>query len=172
MLGPFITAVRRNHALEHATVSLLLQRLAPNTRMVGRATHEGFYLYADIPTAQVEACVAEGLRRLRQGERDLAISPLCGTNFAMAGILSGLASLAAMGGRPQPGRVPNVLLWSVLAVLVAQPLGRLVQRHLTTSPDLSDVEVVEVRSGGGRGLRRYHHVRTRSRSSPSGAEGR
>lgn len=169
MFGRFIAAVQRNHALEHATVSLLLRRLAPNTRMVGRATHEGFYIYADIPTEHVEACVAEGLERLQHGERELAVSPLCGTNFAVAGILAGLMSLAAMGERPRPGRVPNVLLASLLAVLAAQPLGRLVQRHVTTSPDLSEVEVVGVTSGGSGGLARYHHVRTARRAPPSRA---
>jgi hypothetical protein len=160
MTGNIIGSVRRNHALEHATISILLARLGPGVRMVGRATRNGFYVYGDVPTDRVKESAAEGLARLRRGEAGLAVSPLCGTNLAVAGLLAGGSSLLALGNRGRLERLPNVLLSAMVAVLAAQPLGRLVQRHLTTSPDLTQMEIVGVREGG-HGPARYHKVETR-----------
>ncbi len=161
-IGRLVRSVRRNHALEHATISILLGRLGPGVRMVGRATRNGFYVYGDVPTGRVEEAAAEGLARLKRGEAGLGISPLCGTNLAVAGLLAGGSSLLAMGNRGRLERVPNVLLSAVVAVLAAQPLGRLVQRHFTTSTDLANVEIVGVREGR-RGPARYHKVETTER---------
>lgn len=154
-----IGSVRRNHALEHATISVLVNRLGRDVPLVGRATRNGFYLYGDVPPDGVRDSALEALQRLRRGEAHLAVSPMCGTNLAVAGMLAGLSSLLALGNRSRLERIPNVLLASMLAVLAAQPLGRLAQKHLTTDPDLSDTEVVGVRQGG-RGPGRFHKVET------------
>ena len=159
MLGSLIGSVRRNHALEHATIAVLANRLGRDARLVGRATRSGFYLYGDMQPEQVRDSAIEALQRLRRGESHLAVSPMCGTNLAVAGILAGVSSLLALGSRSRIERVPNVLLASMLAVLAAQPLGRLVQKHVTTDPDLSDTELVSIREGG-RGAGRYHKVET------------
>ncbi|MEX0786324.1 MAG: DUF6391 domain-containing protein [Dehalococcoidia bacterium] len=159
-----IGSVRRNHALEHATISVLASRLGRDIPLVGRATRNGFYLYGDITAEGVRESTLEALQRLRRGEAHLAVSPMCGTNLAVAGMLAGLSSLLALGNHSRLERVPNVLLASMLAVLAAQPLGRLAQKHLTTHPDLSDTEVVGIRQGG-RGPGRFHKVETtRARS--------
>ena len=164
MLSNIIGTIRRNHALEHATISVLAQRLGHEVRLVGRATGSGFYLYGDLSADRVSESAAEALQRLRRGEAHLAISPMCGTNLAVAGLLAGLSSLIALGNRGRLERVPNVLLASMLAVLAAQPLGRLVQKHMTTDADLSDTEVVGIKEGG-RGPGRFHKVSTvRTRS--------
>lgn len=159
MIGHMIGSVRRNHALEHATISVLIARMGRDIPLVGRATRNGFYLYGDITAEGVRDSTLEALQRLRRGEAHLAVSPMCGTNLAVAGMLAGLSSLLALGNRSRLERVPNVLLASMLAVLAAQPLGRLAQKHLTTDPDLSDTEVVGIRQGG-RGPGRYHKVET------------
>jgi hypothetical protein len=67
----------------------------------------------------------------------LAVSPLCGTNLAVAGVLAGLASTVSAGNRSRWERLPGVLLASMLAVLAAQPVGRWLQKYVTTSPDLA-----------------------------------
>ena len=162
MLGHLIGSVRRNHALEHATISVLASRLGNEMLLVGRATRDGFYLYGDLTPERVMECTQEALQRLRGGESQLAVSPMCGTNLAVAGILAGLSSLMALGNRSRLERIPNVLLASMTAVLVAQPLGRLVQQHVTTDPDLSDTELVGIRQGG-RGPGRFHKVETSRR---------
>lgn len=163
MLGDIVGTVRRNHALEHATISVLLRRLGRDIRVVGRATRDGYYLYANIPQELLEESTNEALARLKSGEGHLAVSPLCGTNLAVAGALAGVASMMALGSGGSRGeRMPNVIMASMLAVIAAQPVGRLVQRHLTTSPDLSDTEIVGIKSGG-RGATRFFKVLTRRR---------
>ena len=37
MLNRLVGSVRRNHALEHATISILMGRLGADTRLIGRA---------------------------------------------------------------------------------------------------------------------------------------
>ncbi|MCJ7511273.1 MAG: DUF6391 domain-containing protein [Dehalococcoidia bacterium] len=159
MLARTIAAVRRNHALEHATISILLGRMDQHTRLIGRASPDGFYIYGNVPAEKIGECAAEGLARLKQGESQLAVSPLCGTNLALAGIMAGLASLLAAGKRRRFERLPNVLTAAVLAVVAAQPLGRLVQKHVTTSADLDDLEIVGV-TRVGKGLIPRYKVKT------------
>ena len=43
--------------------------------------------------------------------------------------------------------------------VAAQPLGRWLQQHVTTSPDMSETRIVGVRSGG-RGRARYLKLET------------
>jgi len=151
MLGSLVANVRRNHALEHATVQLLIAKLGPDIRLVGRAVNDGFYIYGSIPTEPLRECAAEGLARLKRGEAFWAVTPLCGTNIVTAGIVASLASLAVAGSGPRGDKLPNAMLAGIVAVTLSQPLGRLVQKHLTTSPDLAATEIVGVerRNNGG-----------------------
>ncbi len=165
MLGRIIGTVRRNHALEHATIAVLANKLGHDVRLVGRATFNGFYLYGDLHEDQIRECTNEALQRLRRGEGYLAVSPMCGTNLAVAGVLAGLSSMVALGSRSRLERTPNVLLASMLAVLAAQPLGRLVQQRFTTDPDLSDTEVLGIKRGRGPGT--FHKVETRRGAASS-----
>ncbi len=161
MLSNLVGTVRRNHALEHATIAVLLRRIGHDIRMVGRATRDGYYLYADVPTELLEESTREALYRLKSGEEHLAVSSLCGTNLAVAGALAGVASMMTIGNAGnRTEKLPNVILASMLAVLAAQPVGRMVQRYLTTSPDLADTEIVAVKQGG-RGGAKFHKVQTR-----------
>ncbi len=161
MLKRVINAIRRNHALEHATISILLSRHGPHMRVIGRAAPDGFYIYGDIPTERLKEFAHEGLARLQRGESHLAVSPLCGTNLAVAGVLAGLASLFAMGSRNRLQGVPGAIMAAMLAVIAAQPLGRLVQKHVTTSPELDGIRIVSVEPMGRR-FPRLHKVRTAS----------
>jgi hypothetical protein len=158
-----LVSVRRNHALEHATIAVLLAKVGPNTRLVGRASGDGFYIYGKVPTDKIRESAAEALARLKEGESQLAVSSLCGTNLAVAGILAGLASLLALGNRSRWERLPNVLMAAVVAVVGAQPLGRVVQRYVTTSADVQGLEIVDV-TATGRGLAPLHKVKTTFRA--------
>jgi len=55
-------------------------------------------------------------------------------------------------------KVSNGIVAGIAAVTVAQPLGRMIQEKLTTSPDLVDTELVAIES---RADGRYHRIRTR-----------
>jgi hypothetical protein len=159
MIKGILERVRRNHALEHATISILLSRHGPAVRVLGRAAPDGFYIYGDIPTEALSEFAHEGLARLQRGEAHLAVSPLCGTNLAVAGVLAGVASLIALGGRSRAQGAPVAVMAALLAVVAAQPLGRLVQKHITTSPQLDGVRIIAVEPMGRR-FPRLHKVRT------------
>jgi hypothetical protein len=77
----------------------------------------------------------------------------------VAGVLAGLASLLALGNRSRWERLPNVLMAAVVAVVGAQPLGRVVQRYVTTSADVQGLEIVDV-TAAARGLVPLHKVKT------------
>lgn len=143
MFNDLIMNTRRNHALEHATVQLLIAKLGPNLRLVGRASQNGFFIYGDLPAEQVKDCAHEALARLKAGEGHWAVTSLCGTNIATAGILAGLASAATLGSGKNRN-LQGAMLAGMVAVTVAQPLGRLIQRHITTSPDLANTEIVSI----------------------------
>jgi hypothetical protein len=151
MISTFVGNVRRNHALEHATVSLLLAKLGPDIRLVGRAVNDGFYIYGDIPTAALQECANEGLARMKRGEAFWAVTPLCGTNIATAGIVASLASMAVVGNGRRSERAPNAMMAGIIAVLLSQPLGRLLQKHVTTSADLANTTIVGVERRGNGG---------------------
>ena len=159
MSNSFITAIRKNHALEHATVAILLQKVGVNTRLMGRSTADGFYIYGNVSTEAVTQAANEGLTRLQRGDHSLAVSPLCGTNLATAGILAGLASFMVIRRKNRSEDLPSILLASTIAVLLAQPLGRLIQKHITASPNLEDIDIVEVTSKK-RGKYTSHKIKT------------
>jgi hypothetical protein len=156
---PWLEATRANHALEHATITILLGRLARPVRMVGRATPGGFYLHGNVPTEELTAAVTEALARLQAGEARLAVSPLCGTNLAVAGVLAGLSSVLAFGAANRPDRWSRAVLAATGAVLLAQPLGQFVQRHITTSANLRGMRIRRILRTG-RGTWTVHRVET------------
>lgn len=152
--------VRRNHALEHATITVVTER-HPTVFLTGRSNRNGFYIFGEFDTDELQDAIAEGLQRLRAGEAELAIHPRCGTNLAVAGILSGSAAALAAQLKPRQNRYSYAILAALLSLLVSPQVGTVVQRHLTTlaNPDGLEVERPVRRRLFGRP---YHWVRTRS----------
>lgn len=143
-----IRRIRRNHALEHATIHLLSQRF-PGRPLAGRSTPFGFYIYGNVPMEAVVVAAREALERLRRGEHSWAIHPGCGTNYVASGTTAGLAAFLTIGLVPHRRRrdvLPLVILATVLALIAAQPLGPWLQAHLTTRADPGDLEISEVRA--------------------------
>ncbi|HJS29222.1 MAG TPA: DUF6391 domain-containing protein [Anaerolineales bacterium] len=156
--------IRRNHGLEHATIHILSRRL-PKMSLAGYSDSRGFWLLGDIPTEEVRPAVEEALRRLRAGEKDLAIHPNCGTNFVTAGSVAGIAAAAAMltsGRRWQDKleRVPLAMTVATFGLMLAQPLGFFLQEHVTTSGDPGGMEIMEI-IPTRRGRLKAHRVLTR-----------
>lgn len=162
-----LSRIRRNHALEHATVSILSEQ-HKHLRVVARSSLQGFYIYGNVPTEGVVAAAQEGLRRLKAGQRQMAIHPTCGTNLVIAGVLAGTGVFLAMGGlsgkRPQGflkrlARLPLAWTAAVAGIVLAQPLGPLLQAHVTTRADVGDLYIVDVTRERRAGIL-VHHVRT------------
>jgi hypothetical protein len=138
------SAVRENHALEHATISLLSKRY-PDVRLAGVSFAAGFFIFGDIPTEAVLPAAHEALDRLRGDEPDLAIHERCGTNLAVAGLLTGTAALLVSRLRRPLNSLNNVVLASTAALIAARPLGLLTQRYVTTHTPNPTMTITGVR---------------------------
>lgn len=139
-------STRRNHGLEHATIHVLNERF-PHVHLAGRATHDGYLIYGEVPTEAVVSAAQEALSRMRAGETHLAVHPRCGTNIVVAGLLAGLSSFAASYGKERPAadKLSRMILATTGALLLAQPLGPIVQEKLTTSPNQLGVRIKGVK---------------------------
>ena len=143
--------LRQHHGIEHATMSLLSRR-TPGIQLAARSDFEGFSVFGEVDTAALRAAAEEALARLQAGQADLAVHPNCGTNLVTAGTLAGVAAFVAGSGRQRSAwdRLPSAILAATLAMIAAVPLGRLMQEHVTTSPDVADLRLIEVaRLNGG-----------------------
>ena len=156
MLKNLLNSIRRNHALEHATITLMIAKHGP-MRVVGRAGTDGFYVWANVTTEMLQEFAHEALGRLQKGEAHLAVTPLCGTNVAVAGVLSGGAAfLASSGRRSGLDGLSRAVIAAMFAMLAAPSVGRLIQKNYTTSPDLEGVRIVGIDAV----RRTLHKVRT------------
>jgi hypothetical protein len=145
VLRAWTDAVRRNHGLEHATVTILLARHGPQ-RLAGRASAHGFFILGKVDERELQSCAEEALRRLQRGEGSLAVSPLCGTNIAVTSLLAAGAATAVLSTGRARERFGNAFTATMLAVIAGQPLGRMIQKYLTTRADLDGIELVETRT--------------------------
>ncbi len=140
--------LRRNHALEHATIVVMMER-EPGRRFNGFSDDSGFFVQGVRSTGEVDGAAREALRRLQAGEAALAIHPRCGTNLAVAGILTGVSSfLASLSfGKDERAidKLPRVILAATAAVFIAQPAGLAVQEAVTTCPDALRLSVGNIR---------------------------
>jgi hypothetical protein len=159
-----ISRIRRNHGLEHATLHTLAAHF-PNTMMVGHSDVGGFWIIGDVPPEMLHAAVQEAITRLRAGERRLAIHPNCGTNYATAGTLAGLAGAAAMLGsgrrlQDKLARLPLAATLATIALILSQPLGLLMQARVTTLSDPGSLEVTSI-THRKQGQLTVHRIQTR-----------
>ena len=133
---------KRNHGLEHGTITLLLSRATAPQPMAGYSTPAGFFVLGSLSTDEVRASAEEALRRMKAGEAELAISPFCGTNIVVG---AALATAATLGGYRLAGRglagVNRAFANAVLAIVASRPLGRLVQQRYTTSGDVAGMHI-------------------------------
>lgn len=145
-----IGMIRRNHGLEHATLHVLSRRF-PHRRLAGHSDAGGFWIVGQVTEADLRTAVDEALGRLRAGEANLAVHPNCGTNLVTAGVLAGLSAGFAMFGagrrtRDKFERLPLAVVLSTVALIIAQPLGLLLQSQVTTSGAPGGLQVVEIKS--------------------------
>ncbi len=152
--------IRRNHALEHATIEVLIRAGKASPPLAGLATPGGFLVYGGVPTEALALAAGEALERLQNGERELAISPFCGTNIVVAAVLAGVGLAISLGDKNRLQRLPSAISTTLFALLASRPLGRLVQKHLTTQADVEGLEVTGI-TRLGKGALTVHMVRTR-----------
>ena len=163
---------RQHHAIEHATIHLLTASY-PRRVFAGMSDPWGFTLYGQLPIKAIEEAVSEAVRRLQNGEEQLAFHPNCGTNLTTSILLVTAAAFLGSfnwqssrrrtsggaesldpavqpAGRRQPGGsgLPlDRMTWTAglmtLALLISRPLGMRLQR-LTTRIPTGDLGSVKV----------------------------
>lgn len=136
-------AVKQNHALEHATI-VLLARKHPEVRLSGISFAAGFFVFGDLPTEVILPTAQEALNLLRTTHPELAVHERCGTNLAVAGMLTGLSAMAIAKLRRPYSTANNVILASTAALILARPLGLTVQRYITTQTPNSSMRLLKV----------------------------
>ena len=144
-----VLKVRRNHALEHATLQVLTEK-NQSLRLSGVSDTRGFLVFGDIDPETLFGAAEEARDRLNKGEHNLAIHPNCGTNFAAAGIVGGFFAWLAMLGMKKSwsdriDRLANVITLVTVGLIVAQPLGPKLQETVTTEANLGNLKVIEVK---------------------------
>lgn len=143
----FLSRLRRNHGLEHATITILSQRF-PYRPLAGYSFPFGFFLLGDVPTEHVREAVIQALSRMNNGERYLAVHPNCGTNYVASGAVAGALAWLGMAGaknkRDQVERLPLVMALAILGFIISQPLGPKIQERITTSGDPQGLSVVDI----------------------------
>lgn len=144
----YLERTRRNHGLEHATLNLLA-RSHPGRAFAGHSDGGGFWILGKIDTDVLADTVTEALARLGSGQSDLAIHKNCGTNLLVSGFAAGLAGAAGLIGvgdkaRDKLERIPLITTLSVIALLLARPLGPLLQRKVTVSDRPGSLQVTGI----------------------------
>ena len=135
--------LRRNHALEHATIVVMMER-EPGRRLNGFSTDDGFFVQGVRSISEVESAAREAMRRLQNGEKRLALHRNCGTTIVAANLLAAIFFLVTLGLVLYLGGsyLYLMILGSViLAFALRIPLSLFLQRFVTTDADLKNAEV-------------------------------
>ncbi len=154
MASRILDSIRRNHALEHATVTMLLEARSP-TPLGGYSTPGGFFIFGRASLEEVYTAAQKALASLQAGRADLAISPHCGTNIATAALLGGLLARAILARGRRIARIPVAIAAMVGVGLLSRPIGNTLQRHFTTLAELDGVEITRIRRVWAGGLSIY-----------------
>lgn len=160
---PLILETRRNHALEHATMHILAAKY-PEQHLAGHSNPTGFFILGNVATEDLADAAVEAWKRLQAGEKELAIHPGCGTNFATTALLAGSMAWIPISG-PKPIRrrlwmLPFAIGFGVLGYLLSQPLGLVLQARVTTEADLGSLHIEEIRLVRRSGSPSVHRVIT------------
>src|ERR1700757_1604186 len=113
--------IRQNHALEHATITVL-SGYVPNLRISARSSSSGFIIFGDVDLGILRRALDEALARLQAGEAELAIHPNCGTNLAVGVSLITIGTLLGMTSSHTRTRVVTAAASSLAGWAAARPL--------------------------------------------------
>lgn len=145
----FIGNIRRNHALEHATITMLRHK-GVHSALGGISGPNGFWLMGKVDPTILQEASEEALRRLRGGEKKLAIQKQCGTNYVVPGILAALAAWIVMvipgkgDWKDKWERLPIVMMVVTMVSILAEPLGPIVQEKLATDPNPGNMKITGI----------------------------
>ncbi len=144
-----ISHIRKNHALEHASINVLSTK-RPNTALSGYSIDRGFWILGSVDIEDVKNSVDIAVSRMKNGESGLAIHKNCGTNLAVSALCLAGSSLLVMAGADTKQKRLDRFSWLMLAdcvmLEVSRPLGLKAQKYVTTDADISKLQIVGISS--------------------------
>jgi Domain of unknown function (DUF6391) len=170
-----ILMLRQVHALEHATVWVLSgyprsvgtrgvtpTQPADNELLGGMSTDQGFYIYGEVNTCELQRAVRTALERITSGEWNLAVHPRCGTNLSVGMLLTaGLAlGIHLMLPRGPIEQIVALGLATTAASQLTPDLGSLAQKYITTAIPFN-LAIADITLGRDVWGRPAHFVRLR-----------
>ena len=135
--------LRKNHALEHATINVIEERWGKRGVLSGYARENGYYIIGPVDPETLEWASHEAWERLARGEVELAVHSRCGTSIAVASFTTALIFILLLVFT----HALNIFL-VILAILLGQIfgpfLGEFTQRYFTTDPDVRNIRILGV----------------------------
>ena len=152
--GNVISHIRKNHAMEHATIHLLTEA-RPGVSFSGYSFIKGFWILGNAELQDVQKAAEMAYARLNNGEKNLAIHPNCGTNIAMIGLCTAAAAmLTTLGGDDDESPLSRFSAFTtagMIGAMAGKPLGPKVQKKFTTDADVHDLTIVSINCSTVRG---------------------
>ncbi|MDN5318464.1 DUF6391 domain-containing protein [Thermovirga lienii] len=131
--------VRKNHALEHATINVIEERYGIDM-LSGISTEEGFSVNGPVSPELALTAASEALSRLKKGEKELAIHARCGTTIVVVNTLSSLVFILALIATDTLG-LATVLLAILVAWILGPYISRYAQAYITTLAEVDDLVI-------------------------------
>lgn len=134
--------VRRNHAMEHATINVLEEKYGL-AGLSGMAFENGFAI-GGYPAPDLILNAAETARqRLADGETELAVNRRCGTTMVVINTVASVIFilLLLVAGKIS---ITSVLFSLVVAWLIGSAASPMVQRYVTTDSQVSHLVITGV----------------------------
>ncbi len=135
--------VRKNHALEHATINVLEERYGERPDLSGLAREDGFIIRGSLDPQEVYDAAREGLSRLKSGEYNLAIHPRCGTSVLVGNFVFALLFLVLLI-ITRTFSIWNVFFALLFSAFLGKIGGEWIQRYFTTDPHVEDMEILGI----------------------------
>ena len=149
-----LSHVRKNHAMEHATIHVL-SKSHPKISFAGYSAVQGFWIHGQAELQDIQKAVEIAYARLNNGEKQLAVHPNCGTNLAVTGLCTAAASMLALAAESDNDskfeRFSALTSAGLLGAFAGRPLGPEVQKRITTDSDVSRLSIISINCSSLRG---------------------
>lgn len=170
--------VKRNHALEHATIHCLAAK--SGRRFSGRAAPNGFRIRGRASRAEITAAFNLVRDAVTRGDPLPCVTPRCGSNLVTAYALSMtlllFVAIWILAFAPPLATRAGALVFVVMTfALLRHPIGNAIQRRFFLAEDFTEVAARDVRKIPTRTFERgpVHFVETivRRTQEPRGSSG-
>ncbi|MGB9750406.1 MAG: DUF6391 domain-containing protein [Caldisericia bacterium] len=135
--------LRKNHALEHATINVLEEKLRRKNIFSGYARENGFYVFGEASPDDVFTSSIEGRERLINGEKNLAIHNRCGTSIAVATFLTFITFLILLV-ITHTINIFLLLIAFLIGEIFGPALGKFTQEYFTTDSNVDDIKILDI----------------------------